>query len=157
MTEPFATITQRGRARRRLATQLNQQLKELARSQPHQQEVVLLRSLPDVLDSIETRETDLLAATVERLLQSARSIELSADTLHHAIRYRELYDLSMQDAMIYAAVILDLQVSSKDNNHYFINKNWKDFGKPQIREELRTLGCIFVESFVEGARRIAGR
>lgn len=64
LSEPFATITQRGRARRRLIHQLNTQLNELARSHPHQEDVSRLRPMPGLLAQVEKREMDLLTSTV---------------------------------------------------------------------------------------------
>lgn len=151
LSEPFATVTHRGRARRRLLTQLNAQLNELARSHPHQQDVSLLRPLPAVLAQIEKREMDLLTSTVGRLLGAARSIELDAAMFARAMRDQDRYGLSPQDAIIYAAVVRELASLPRGPAHLFISRNWKDFDDPGIRAELSAYGCGFIESFTAAA------
>ncbi len=152
LSEPFATVTHRGRARRHLMNQLNAQLNELARSYPHQEDVSRLRPIPALLAQIEKREMDLLTSTVGRLLRVARRVELDTLMFERAMRDQDRFGLSPQDAIIYAAVISELSRLSRDTPHSFISKNWKDFGDPGIRAELSTYGCQFIESFTEGAR-----
>jgi predicted nucleic acid-binding protein len=64
LIEPFSTITHRSRRIRQLRGQLTVQLRELARSRPHQEEVVALDSLPLLLASVEARELERLTSTV---------------------------------------------------------------------------------------------
>lgn len=151
LSEPFATITQRGRARRRLIHQLNTQLNELARSHPHQEDVSRLRPMPGLLAQVEKREMDLLTSTVGRLLHVARLIDLDAPMFERAMRNQDRFGLSAQDAIIYEAVISELARLSHAGAHVFISKNWRDFGDPGIRAELSTYGCEYVESFTNGA------
>ena len=64
LSEPFSTISQRGRARRQLYSSLTNQLNDLARSLPHQSDVTCLRPLLPALTSVGIREAALLAETV---------------------------------------------------------------------------------------------
>lgn len=156
MSEPFATVVQRGRSLRRLIGQFKEQVRELARSRPHQHDVSLLRPIPDLLRTIELRETSALVSTVERLLQIARPIDLDLTVFQQANRYRERYNLSPQDATIYSTIVGDLTRSDRAEDHFFASKNRDDFGGNEIRNELRALRCTYVDSFPECVHRLRG-
>lgn len=60
------------------------------------------------------------------------------------------YDLAPQDAIIYAAVLVDLDRQPADPDKCFVSRNWKDFGDPGIRAELRARNCQYEETFEGG-------
>jgi predicted nucleic acid-binding protein len=156
LSEPFATVTQRGRERRRLVTQLRSQLKELARSHPHRQAVSSLEPTLDILTQIEQREADLLISAVERLLRCGTIIQTDLQVFLKAMTLRQLFGLSQQDSIIYTAVLEHLSRNATQGPHFFVNKNFKDFDDPGIRQQLAAYDCVFLGSFVDAARSLTG-
>lgn len=112
LAEPYATVVQRGRIRRQLTNSLEDQLRQLARSRPHREEVLHLQSAPAVLRSIEAREIDRLQVTIERVLRTGICLPIELSTFHRAATFQFSFGLSPQDSLIYASVI-DMRPSLK--------------------------------------------
>lgn len=147
LAEPFATITQRGRSRRQLTNSLEEQIGQLARSQPHQEEVLHLQSAPAVLRSIEARETYRLQDTIERILSVGTCLPIELSTFYRATSYQSGFGLSPQDALIYASVIEDLERHSGSERRLFVNRNSRDFRDPGISAELQLYQCRLETNF----------
>lgn len=79
LSEPFATVTQRDRDRRRLRSSFTEMLRQLQRSEPHKQIVSDLQPVPIILTTIVKKEIDLLQSTVDRLLNVGKSIEIDLE------------------------------------------------------------------------------
>ena len=150
LSEPFGTVTQRGRTHRHVSGQLNEQIRDLARSRLHRQEVALLEPIPQVLTGIAQREADSLTEVVGRLLNAGRGIGIDAINFVRARGYQARYSFTAQDAIIYAGVISDLTVQPSDEATCFISKNGKDFPAPALREKLVSFNCAFVDNVAEG-------
>lgn len=157
LSEPFARITRGIRDRRRLMNQLNDQVGQLARSAPHQTEVGTLQSVPNLIASIDKRELDRLMSTVERLLTTAKLIDLDVSSFKVATDYRTRFGIEIEDAIILSGVIADLKKKSNLGQHLFANRNRKDFDDPGITADLKRLGCDVVWSFAEAATRLGIR
>src|SRR5579864_3261109 len=105
LSEPFATVTGRGRKREDLGKSLTGTLRELRRSKPHEEVVSELQSVPAILTNIANKEFSLLQSTVKRLLHVSKLIELNSAIYEQAIGYQFFFGLSPQDSFIYASVI----------------------------------------------------
>jgi predicted nucleic acid-binding protein len=150
LSEPFATVTQRDRDRRRLRSSFAEMLRQLQRSEPHKQVVSDLQPVPIILTAIVKTEFDLLQSTVNRILNVGKLIEIDAASFGQALLYQSNLDLSPQDSIIYSAVIADLQKRPLQEKKCFISRNWKDFRNPAIKSELESYNCRYAESFGEG-------
>ena len=150
LSEPFATVTQRDRDRRRLRSSFTEMLRQLQRSEPHKQVVSDLEPVPIILTAIVRTEFDLLQSMVNRLLIVGKSIEIDEASFKQALMYQRSLALSPQDSIIYAAVITDLQRRPHQEDKCFISRNWKDFRNPAIKSELELYNCRYAESFGEG-------
>ncbi len=157
LSEPLVRLRRGVRDRNRLMEQLNSQVGQLARSSPHQAEVSALRVIPDLFANIEKREMDRLTGTVERLLASARLIELDLPTFRDATNYTTRYALEIEDAIIFSLVIADLKSRPAREHHLFANRNRKDFSDPGIVNELKNLDCEAMWSFAEAAIQLGVR
>ena len=73
VSEPFSTVSQRGRERRRLRSSLNEQVRQLGRSNPHQRIVATLRPIPVMRADIEQAEIALLSNVCHQTEPSASS------------------------------------------------------------------------------------
>jgi predicted nucleic acid-binding protein len=154
LSEPFSTMSHRSRERKRLGNQLEEQFRQLRRSNRHATTIQPVEKTPVVLLGLEKAESDALDLVITRSLQSASRIDLTSDIFTRAIEYRRDYDLSTPDAIIYAAVIADAQKRNLGVSKLFISLNSKDFDIPQIRNELASLGAHYCESFAEGVNKL---
>jgi predicted nucleic acid-binding protein len=145
--EPFSTVSHRARERDRLASQVAAQVRELGRSAPHQQLAATLQHVPAALAGIGKVEFDLLEESVARLLAAGRGLQTDSDSFRRALTYQRRYDLEPMDAVIYAAVVVDMEQHPTGLAKSFVSRNWKDFDDPGIRDELRSYGCRYDESF----------
>jgi hypothetical protein len=157
LSEPFARVTRGNRDRRRLMSQLGDQVTQLARSTVHRTEVDALRAIPALVTRIDDRERVRLAGTIERLLATARLIELDLAAFRVATNYRDRYDLQIEDAIILAVVVADLNARPGSRQHLFANRNRRDFRNLALVTDLRRLGCDVVWSFADAARLLGVR
>lgn len=74
---PFATVKQRGHKLKKLMNDMNDEKRQLKRSQPHEQDLLELEPLAGVFTAIHEREIDRLNSTVHRLSEVAEIIEIS--------------------------------------------------------------------------------
>lgn len=85
----------------------------------------------------------------DRFLQVGEIIALNAIILREAASYETTYDLTPQDALVYASVITHLQHDLPEQA-CFLNRNSKDFDSPNIIDELRKLNCRMIPRFDRG-------
>lgn len=154
LSEPFATITHRNRERERLSKTLAETLRQLRRSEPHQQTVSDLQSVPGILTSLAKKEMDLLQGTVKRLLSAGRSVELSSRIFEQAIVYQFMFDLSPQDGIIYAAIIADLLNHTRKSPKCFISRDKRAFNDFSIMAELTSYNCQYAVNMDEALNLI---
>ncbi len=150
LSEPFSTITYRALERRRLYDSLATQLGQIQRSQPHQQIASALKPVLSMWLEMGKKETDLLESTVKRLLNVSKPVEMDLLSFEQALAYRDLYSLSLQDAIVYSAVLTDLRLRNPKEAKCFISRNSKDFSDPGIKSELKPYNCRYIASFTDG-------
>lgn len=149
LTEPFSTLDRYGNDRARFLQVLNAQLSDLARSQPHQPLVTNLNPLVAALTSMRKDETDRLESAVERMLNCGTPVHISA-TIFAAARRAELdFDMSPQDALVFASVIHHLDAvrvrTGEAPSDCFVSRNSKDFSI--AKGEFTTRGCEYKPTF----------
>lgn len=155
--EPFSRVTRAIRDRQAVLRQLGAHVDQLGRSAPHDQEVAELEAVPSLIGRIDRREETRLQATIERLLAVARIIELDRSRFQNAIGLRDRFSLAIEDAIVLAVVLADLERYKSPKRHLFANRNRTDFNNPEIVAELQRRGCDAVWSFTEAARLLAVR
>lgn len=154
LSEPFSTVTHRSRRRSAVAVNVNEQLRDLRRSSVHRQDIATLEPVVGVLRQVNQRETNRLNVIVDRVLTIATVIQVDHLMFRRSIQFQSDYDLSAQDAIIYAAALRHLADNPSAGPHFFISRNPADFGHAEITAELGQHGCIFVPSFNEGIQRL---
>jgi len=152
LAEPFATVTQRERGRRRLVNDIATTLRDLQRSVPHQHEDLLVANAVAGLANIAGREYSRLRDVITRLLITARIVELDSSRFGLALGYQTRYGLSPQDSIIYASVISDLQTQPPADLKCFLTRNSRDFDDPDVVAELQGYNCQLLFSFEDGLR-----
>jgi hypothetical protein len=67
------------------------------------------------------------------------------DILKEALTAKQQFGLSPQDAFIYASVMSDIITHAGEK--FFLNRNSKDFGQPDIEDEFSNQSCKMLWSF----------
>ena len=144
--EPYETLGRHHRDRKRIRTDLTNELEQLRRSSSA---AVYSQASADVLALLMESanvETQRIADLRQRVCAVATIIPLTTDILHGASDYQVQHDLSPQDAVVYASVIAHLQ-SDLPAEACFISRNSSDFDDPDIRAELASLKCKYLARF----------
>ncbi|WP_375759877.1 PIN domain-containing protein [Corallococcus exercitus] len=155
LSEPFGTLAHRGRERKKIGNQLEEQFRQLRRSRQHQATIQPFETAPAVLLGLETAESDALDSVVMRSLRTASRIELTIEMFEQALNYRRDYDLSSSDAIIYASVVADARKRERIRPKLFVSRNHKDFDIPQVHDELGSLGAEYCDSFERTVEKLA--
>ncbi len=156
LIEPYDTLGRRHKQRQRMKAELDQELRQLARTATYVHRLGGFQHLTALLIDSAHEEARRLEDTRSRLLRMAQVIPLEASVLAAATRYQVDHDLSPQDALVYAAVLAHLKQSSASES-CFLNKNSKDFDDPDLVEELHTYNCKLMPRFDTGYQFILSR
>lgn len=147
LTEPFSTLLRYANERSRVLHTLNQQLNDLARSQPHQPLVTNMATVVTALSTLRKDETDLLELAVDRILRVGRSIPLTAAIFGAARAAEAQYDLAPQDAIVFSSIVADIDADAGPPAvSCFLSKNSKDFGV--TRTEFARRNCRYFPKFL---------
>ncbi len=148
--EPHWKIEQRSKERQQLHESIRKQLRELQRSGPHQYVAAGLESLlPDML-RVNKSETDNFEVALNRLLATGRSLDLTEARFRQSLTYRTRHDLSLQDSVIFAVIIADLQQHVSEEVKCFISRDARAFDDPDVKSELGHYQCRYLRSFRDG-------
>ena len=146
--EPFGALDRYANARNRFLADMERQLSDLNRSQPHQPLVADLHTLVSTLVRLRRDETDRLEATVERMLACGKSLSLTLDLFRQARLAEQNLDLSPQDAIVLTCVLNDLRsIPQPRMNSCFISRNSRDFAA--ARNDLLALNCRYIAKFAD--------
>lgn len=153
LAEPYQTLERRHRQRRRTKRELDSELTQLGRTAGYAQSLSGAQSLVDILIDSTDEEAKRLEATRARLTQSATILPLDAEVLKAATPYQTEYDLSPEDAIVFATVLSHLQGCPSERS-CFLNRNTRDFDDPDLVAELRRHGCKMLPRFDSGHQYI---
>ena len=149
LAEPYETLTRRHVKRKQMKTDLDQEVRQLTRTALYMRRLSDLQSVTTLLIDSANDEAKRLDDTRSRLLKISEIIPLTAQILGEATRGQKVYDLSPQDALVYASV---LQHRRQDISAQgcFLNRNSRDFDNPDIVEELNKYNCKLLPRFDTG-------
>ena len=149
LVEPYEKMIRSERDRRTLSEKLENELKQLGRSQSYSEQVNLFRDLTSFLVRTQEDQNQRLQDTITQLVQLAEIIPLNEEIILAAIYFQTELDLTPQDSIVYASVIGHLS-NITDGNNCFLNRNSKDFGTPDIINSLASYNCRILFSFENG-------
>ena len=153
--EPHETLVKRMKERKILNNKLILEIQQLARSRPYKEMINTLQQVTGLLvQSIEDDSLRLLNV-LKKLLSITNTISLNNKILSSAIQFQDIYELSPQDAIVYAS-IFD-HVSLDNNKGCFINKNFRDFDDPDIITSLEKYNCKMLYNFDNGYQYISNK
>ena len=153
IAEPYQTLERRHRRRRQTKRELDRELIQLARTASYARSLSDSRSLVDLLIDSTDEEARRLEATRKQLLEAAAVLPLDADILKAATPFQTEYDLSPEDAIVYATVLSHLTLHPSERS-CFLNRNTRDFDDPDLVAELRRHGCKMIPRFDSGYQYI---
>jgi hypothetical protein len=156
LAEPHVAISAKEKARSRLSNDLRGQLFELGRSKPHRAVPASFDALVSVLVASAQFEREGLRNTTSQLMRTADVIALDVAILRSAADMQVELGMSGQDAIVLASILAHLDRHSPPES-CFLNRNWKDFDDPDVREKIETRGCKFFGKFADGVRYIVAR
>lgn len=146
LMEVHETLTRSRIGRGDLARKIEQELSELARSTSLADRAAASREMVRLLaDSVEY-EAKQIDAAKRRILLTAEVLPLTGTVLDDALLWRDIFDLSPQDAVVYSTIRARLE-SDSSGPSCFISTNANDFADPTLRRDLTDLGCKYFASF----------
>lgn len=149
LAEPHEKLRRQNTKRKELQRSLDAELSQLARSVEYRTRIKNIQDLSTLLIQSNEEETQRFERNRDQLLSIAEVIPLTAQILISAAGYESTYDLTPQDAIVYASVIHHLQETGELES-CFLNKNTKDFDNPDIVEELDRHHCKMLPRFDQG-------
>lgn len=149
LAEPHEKLSRQARSRRHLQQLLETELRQLLRTASYTSRIRSIQDIASLMIQSNEEERHRFIQCRERLLKIGEIVALNASILSRAASYETIYDLTPQDALVYASVISHLQYDAPERA-CFLNRNSKDFDSPDIIDELRQLKCRMIPRFDRG-------
>ncbi len=156
LVEPWESLIRRHHERKRLSDDLNRELGQLTRNAMYAAKLGEFENVRALLIDSTDEQIKRLKHIQSHLLAVCEIIPLDAGTLALAERHRDANDLSPQDSLVYASVLMHL-ARSGGAGHCFLNRNSKDFSDPDIIAELDKHACRLMPRFDHGLEYIRSR
>jgi hypothetical protein len=151
--EPHETLKRRHLDRETLRSRVSTELTQLARSTPLAERVAASQEIVKLLvDSMEY-ETRRIEQVKQRIWTVAEILPLGLDDLQGAATWQNVFDLSPQDAVVYACIRSRLE-RDKEDKSCFVSRNPADFDDPDLRKDLAELNCKYFSSFATALQYI---
>ena len=152
--EPHETFTRRHNDREALRSRMSNELAQLARSTPLAERVAASQDIVKLLVDSTEYETTRLDEVKQRVWAIAEILPLDSSVLQSAIECQDRFDLSAQDAVVYASIRARLEAGHGVDS-CFVSRNPADFDDPDLRQDLATFNCKYFSSFATAVQYIA--
>ncbi len=154
LSEPIATVQNRGNARHRLIMELRKEIRELRRTQPYERMAEELEQHAVQMDQILRTNQNALESVALELSRTCQLLQIAATVLARASSYRAAMDLRLPDAVILASIILDLERVQPLAETLFISQDVHDFEDLAVQHALQRLQCKYLADFTNAVRFI---
>jgi hypothetical protein len=151
--EPHETFTRRHIDREALRSRMSNELAQLARSTPLTERVAASQDLVKLLVDSAEYETTRLDEVKQRIWAISEVLPLDLTVLQSATDCQRRFDLSAQDAVVYASIRAQLQ-NDRAPESCFVSRNPGDFDNPDLRQDLAALNCKYFSSFATAVQYI---
>jgi hypothetical protein len=149
IAESYEARIRREKRRTRIVKKLDEELRELSRSKPYQEEINARLSTTGLLTRISREEEKQLNNILERVLKVAEIIPLELSIIQNAKRHQPTFVNKPQDSIIYSSVLHHLDLKG-GNENCFLNRNRRDFDDSYIEDSLMKRECKMLFDFVNG-------
>jgi len=120
LAEPHEKLTRQSRNRRELQQLLEAELHQLSRTASYASRIQSIQDIASLLVQSNEEERHRFSQYRQHILEFGEIIALTADSLKEATECESNYDLTSQDALVYASVISHLRFS-KPQQACFLN------------------------------------
>jgi predicted nucleic acid-binding protein len=151
LAEPHEKLLRQFKQRQALEQLLSKELSQLSRTAAYTARIQEIQELAKVFQAASDDEKRRFSQYRQRLLQVAEIIPLTASVLTQAAAAELAYNLSPQDALVYASVTEHLAIT-QPSIACFLNRNFRDVDTPDILAALRLLNCRMIPRFDQGLR-----
>ena len=156
LAEPHEKLRRQYSNRQDLQRVLNAELTQLARTSSYAQRIQSIKDVTNLLVQSSKEEGQRFTQTRDYIVQVGTVIPLTSDILLAAAISEQEYNLSPQDAIVFASVVGHLRQNSSAES-CFLNRNSKDFNNPDIVDALEQYNCKMIPEFDDGYRYIQSR
>jgi predicted nucleic acid-binding protein len=146
LAEPHEKLIRQARNRRELQQSLDAEIRQLSRTASYISRIQSIQNIATLMVQSNEEERYRFIQYRDRLLNVGEVVALDASILTTAATYESAYDLSPQDALVYASVMGHLRENLPQKS-CFLNRNSKDFDSPDIIDELRQFNCRMIPRF----------
>jgi predicted nucleic acid-binding protein len=151
LAEPHEKLVRNRKQRKFAWDPLAVELTQLKRTAAYQSSVQVIQTAEPLFQMANQDEEHRFYQYQRQLLQLAEIIPLTASVLMQAPDCELAYNLSPQDALVYASVIEHL-AQTPPSIACFLNRNFRDFDTPDIVAALRSRNCRMIPQFDQGLR-----
>lgn len=151
--EPHEAFTRRHIDRESLRSRMSNELAQLARSTPLTDRVAASQDLVKLLVDSTEYETTRLDEVKQRIWAIAEVLPLDLPVLQSAADCQGRFDLSAQDAIVYASIRAQLEADHAAES-CFVSRNPGDFDNPDLRQDLAGFNCKYFSSFATAVQYI---
>ena len=149
VAEPHETLLRRQKQRKRLKKELDDEIRQIARTTTYADRLRRFDYLTSLLISVADEEAKRLDDVRTHLVKVGCVIPLDASVLVAATQYEKTHDFSPQDALVYSSVLSHLRRGDRQGS-CFLNRNSRDFDDQNIVDELGTYNCKLLHRFDSG-------
>lgn len=151
IAEPYEAFVRKRNARNVLRQEIMMELQQLSRSNALPKNLVdALKNVINILTQTNEEEAQRLHQTLGRILKISETIPVVPDILSLAATFQEEpLELSLQDSIVYASIVHHLD-NHNASQKCFLNRNSRDFNKPDIHATLKNHNCKLLFSFEKG-------
>jgi predicted nucleic acid-binding protein len=153
LVEPHETLTRRRLDREALRLRVSIELAQLARSKPLAERAAASQEIVNLLIASDEYEIDGIEQVKQRLWAAGEVLPLDLDVLRSAAECQADYDLSPQDAVVYASIRARLELDHASDS-CFVSRNPRDFDNIDLRRDLASFNCKYFSSFATALRYI---
>ena len=149
LAEPHEKLHRQVTRRLDLQQSLERELRQLSRTASYTEQVGDIDKIARLLLQTREEERSRFDRCRLRIFEIAEVIPLTAKVLKESALCESQYDLSPQDALVYASVVEHLG-NSQPQQSCFLNRNSRDFDSPSIVNALKNLNCKMISRFDSG-------
>lgn len=153
LIEPHETLTRRRLDREALRSRVSSELTQLARSKSLAERAAASQEIVELLVESTVYETNAIEQVKQRLWLVGDVLPLDLDVLRSAAKCQSDYDLSPQDAIVYASIRARLELDHASDS-CFVTRNPRDFDNTDLRQDLASFNCKYFSSFATALRYI---
>lgn len=141
LTEPFETYVRWRNQRNRSRRELDDQLRQLARSQDHAELAQASQAFADLFSASAITQTKQFRETLSRLIRCASVLPLNEQVVARSLEVQDEFGLEPQDAVVFASVETGLREAPDAEERTFVTKDRRGFIREEVTAHFKKLNC----------------